>query len=109
MGKSSSKVKKISIYIDENEKYEGKPLYHVIILKARELGLAEATVLRGIEGLDNNNKISSTRILDISSNLPIVIDIIDHKEKIDLLLPFLDEAVGRGLVTIEEVDSIRYT
>ncbi len=109
MARNSSQSKRLRIYIGENDKYQGKPLYHAIILKTRELGLSGATTLRGIEGFGENSKIRSARILDISSDLPIVIDVVESAYKIDLLLAYLDTAVSKGLVTIENVEAIRYT
>lgn len=97
MTKDTGQAVRLKIYIGESDRYKGIPLYHVV-LKARELGLAGATVCRGIEGFGANSRIHSARVLDISSDLPISVDIIDSKEYIQLILPFLDEVVKEGLV-----------
>ncbi len=107
--KISGQARRLRIYIGESDKYKGTPLYHAIVLKAKELGLAGATVFRGVEGFGANSRIHSARILDISSDLPILIDIVDSIEYINLLLPFLDEVVKEGLITIEDVEIIKYT
>ncbi|WP_227764657.1 DUF190 domain-containing protein [Zhaonella formicivorans] len=109
MPKISGQARRLRIYIGESDKYKGTPLYHAIVLKAKELGLAGATVFRGVEGFGANSRIHSARILDISSDLPILIDIVDSIEYINLLLPFLDEVVKEGLITIEDVEIIKYT
>jgi len=96
------------IFIGESDVHEGQPLYRVIVLKARELGLAGATVLRGAMGFGANSKMHTTRLLELSTDLPILIEIVDSAEKIALLLPFLDEVVAEGLITIESVHVFRY-
>lgn len=106
--KAVSQAIRLKIYIGESDRYKGLPLYHAIVLKAKELGLAGATVCRGIEGFGAHSRIHSARILDISSDLPISIDIIDTTEYIQMLLPFLDEVVKEGLVIMEDVNIIKY-
>ncbi|WP_148134487.1 DUF190 domain-containing protein [Candidatus Formimonas warabiya] len=108
MTKATGQAVRLKIYIGESDRYKGVPLYHAIVLKARELGLAGATVCRGIEGFGAHSRIHSARILDISSDLPISIDIIDSTEYIQMLLPFLDEVVKEGLVIMEDVNIIKY-
>jgi uncharacterized protein len=98
----------LRIFIGESDKYKGKPLYEQIVLKARELNLAGATVLRGVMGFGADSRMHSAKLLDLSMDLPIVIEIIDTKEKIDKLLPFIDENLTEGLVTLENIKVIKY-
>ena len=98
----------LRIYIGESDEWEGRPLYEVLVLKARELHLAGATVLRGPMGFGANSRLHTTKILRLSEDLPIVIEIVDSKDKIDEFLPHVDEMVREGLVTLERVQVIRY-
>ena len=91
------------IFIGESDKYEGKPLFEWIVLKAREAGLAGATVIRGIEGFGATSRIHTTKILRLSEDLPIVVEIVDTAEKIEQFLPSIDSAITEGLATIENV------
>ena len=98
----------LRIFIGESDVHAGEPLYRAIVIKARELGLAGATVLRGSMGFGANSKMHTTRLLELSTDLPILIEIVDSAEKINSLLPFLDEVVTEGLITIESVLVFRY-
>jgi PII-like signaling protein len=98
----------LRIFIGEADKYQGKPLYEKITLKARELGLAGATVLRGVMGFGADSRMHSAKILRISEDLPIVIELVDSEENLNKLLPFLDETVTEGLITLEKVKVIKY-
>lgn len=98
----------LRIFVGEADLYEGKPLYEQIVLKARALNLAGATVLRGIMGFGAASRIHTVKMLRLSEDLPIVIELVDTEEKINLLLPFLDEVVTEGLVTLEKVRVITY-
>ncbi len=98
----------LRIFIGESDEHNGEPLYRAIVLKARELGLAGSTVLRGAMGFGANSKMHTTRLLELSTDLPILIEIVDTAEKISSLLPFLDEVVTEGLITIESVLVFRY-
>ncbi|AEJ20582.1 DUF190 domain-containing protein [Gracilinema caldarium] len=98
----------LRIFIGENDHHQGRPLYEVIVKKARELGLAGATVQRGIMGFGADSKLKSAHILDLSNDMPIIIEIIDIPEQIDKILPFLDEVVTEGLVTMETIRVIKY-
>lgn len=98
----------LRIFIGERDKYHGRPLYESIVLKAREMNLAGATVIRGILGFGAHSRIHSAKILELSQDLPIVIEIVDTKENIDKLLPFIDENVEEGLVTLEKIKVIKY-
>ncbi len=96
--------KLLRIFIGENDKYEKQPLFEWIVKQARAEGLAGATVLRGLEGYGAHSRLHTAKILRLSSDLPIVIEIIDSEEKIEAFLPLIDEAVGEGLATIEKVE-----
>ena len=98
----------LRVFIGESDTWQGQPLYRVIVLKARELGLAGATVLKGPMGFGANSLLHTTKLLELSTDLPIVIEIVDTAERVQTLLPFLDEAVTEGLVTIEEVRVLKY-
>ncbi len=98
----------LRILIGETDTYKGKSLYEVIVLKARELNLAGATVFRGIMGFGAASRIHSIKLLRLSEDLPIMIEIVDTEEKVNTLLPFLDETVKEGLITMEKVKVIKY-
>ena len=98
----------LRIFLGESDKIKGKPLYHEIVKEARRLNMAGATVLRGILGFGADSRMHSTKLLTISEDLPVVIEIIDCKDKIDTLMPFIDEHVVEGLVTREKVHIIKY-
>ncbi len=98
----------LRIFVGETDTYKGTALYEAIVLKARELNLAGATVIRGTMGYGAHSRIHSAKLLRLSEDLPIVIEIVDRDEKIDALLPFLDETVQEGLITMEKVRIIKY-
>ncbi|MDD5492011.1 MAG: DUF190 domain-containing protein [bacterium] len=98
----------LRIFVGESDKYQGKPLYEQIVLKARELNMAGATVVRGIMGFGADSRMHTTKILQLSNDLPIIIELVEVQEKIDLLMPFLDETVTEGLITLEKVKVIKY-
>jgi PII-like signaling protein len=100
--------KLLRIFIGESDRWHRQPLYEAIVLKARELGLAGATVLRGPMGFGASSHLHTAKILRLSMDLPIVIEIVDAEEKISLLLPHLDEMVSEGLVTLEDVRVLKY-
>lgn len=100
--------KLLRIFIGESDRWHHQPLYEALVLKARELGLAGATVLRGPMGFGANSRLHTAKILRLSMDLPIVIEIIDAEEKVNLLLPHLDEMVLEGLVTLEDVQILKY-
>lgn len=93
----------LRVYLGEGDRHHGQPLYETIVLKARELHLAGATVLRGPLGFGGRSRIHSAKILRLSEDLPVVIEIVDSREKIDAFLPHLDTLLGDGLATLEEV------
>ena len=94
----------LRIFIGEDDKYEGLPLYEWIVRRARECGLAGATVLRGMEGFGAHSRIHTAKILRLSADLPIVIEIVDTDEKIEAFLPLIDAAISEGLATMEKVE-----
>jgi len=99
----------LRVFIGESDRIEGMPLYEAIVLKAREAHLAGATVLRGIIGYGKNSRIHSAHLLDLSTDLPIVIEIVDIDEKIQAFMPEVDRMVTDGLVTMEKVEVIKYS
>src|SRR6476620_7832698 len=93
----------LRIFIGESDRWQGKPLYEAIILKARQAGIAGATMLRGMMGYGAASRIHTAKILRLSEDLPIVVEIVDSAEKIAALLPAVEEMVQDGLVTVENV------
>lgn len=108
MVKISGKSKLLQIYIGETDRYDGVPLYQAIVKLAKKEGLAGATVTRAILGFGANSRIHSANILRLSEDLPVVISIVDSEEYINKILPQLDEMVQEGLITIQDVDVIKY-
>ncbi len=98
----------LRIFIGESDHYHGKPLYEQIVLKARELNLAGATVLKGVMGFGADSRIHTAKLLELSVDLPMVIEIVDTEENIGKIMPFVDETVQEGLVTLEKMRVIRY-
>ncbi len=98
----------LRIFVGEADQYQGKPLYEQIVLKARELNLAGATVIRGIMGFGAASRIHTAKWLRLSEDLPVIVEIVDTEEMIDKLLPFLDETVKEGLITLERARIIKY-
>jgi PII-like signaling protein len=98
----------LRIFIGESDRYQHRPLYEAIVLKARELQMAGATVLRGPMGFGKSSHLHTAKILRLSMDLPIVIEIVDSDEKVNAFLPVLDEMMGGGLITIERTKVIRY-
>lgn len=100
--------KLLRIFVGESDSWHGKPLYRAIVERVREEGLAGATVFRGIEGFGASSRLHTTRLLELSSDLPVLIEIVDTEERIQQILPVLDEMVAEGLVTMETVHVIAY-
>jgi PII-like signaling protein len=98
----------LRIFLGESDKDRGRPLYEQIVMRARELNLAGATVTRGVLGFGADSRIHSAKLLALSTDLPIVVEIVDVRENIDKLLPYIDEHVVEGLVTMENVKVIKY-
>ncbi|GIU88995.1 MAG: hypothetical protein KatS3mg010_0094 [Acidimicrobiia bacterium] len=98
----------LRVYIGESDTWQGRPLYQAIVRRLREQGIAGATVLRGIEGFGAHSRLHTARILRLSEDLPIVIEVVDREDRIRDVLPILDEMVTEGLVTIEDVEVLVY-
>jgi PII-like signaling protein len=98
----------LRIFIGENDRDEGRPLYESIVLKAREMQIAGATVLRGAMGFGHSSRLHTTKILRLSEDLPLVIEIVDSEEKISAFLPVLDAIMTSGLITLEKVQVLQY-
>ncbi|HWB44007.1 MAG TPA: DUF190 domain-containing protein [Hyphomicrobiaceae bacterium] len=98
----------LRIFIGENDKFENRPLYEAIVLKAREMHLAGATVLRGPIGFGHSSRLHTTKVLRLSEDLPMVIEIVDAEDKINPFLAVLDKMVTGGLVTLEKVQVVQY-
>lgn len=99
---------RLSIFIGEDDRWHHKPLYHEIVKRAREAGLAGASVLRGVEGYGASSMIHTTRLLDLAEDLPLVVIIVDAEDRIRAFLPQLDELVTEGMVMVDEVEVVRY-
>jgi PII-like signaling protein len=98
----------LRVFIGESDRWEHKPLYEAIVLKAREMHLAGATVLRGPMGFGKSSRLHTAKILRLSMDLPLVIEIVDSEEKINAFLPVLDKMIRGGLVTLEQVKVLEY-
>ena len=98
----------LRIFIGESDRWQHKPLYEAIVLAAREAHLAGATVLRGPMGFGKSSRLHTSKILRLSEDLPLVIEIVDSEEKINAFLPTLDKMMGGGLVTLEKVKVLHY-
>jgi PII-like signaling protein len=98
----------LRIFLGESDHHDGNPLYETIVLKARETGLAGATVLRGAMGFGASSRLHTSKILRLSADLPLIIEIVDTEEKINSFLPTLDRLMGGGLVTLEKVRVLHY-
>ena len=98
----------LRVFIGEDDKWQGRPLYEAIVLTARERHLAGATVLRGPMGFGHSARLHTAKILRLSEDLPLVIEIVDSKENIEGFLPILDSMMGSGLITMERVQVLHY-
>ncbi len=99
----------LRIFLGEGDRYQSKPLFEIIVKKAKEMGLAGATVLRGSMGFGAHSRLHTARVLRLSEDLPIVIEIVDERKKIDRLLAEAAEILSGGLVTLERVTVVRYS
>ena len=102
------KGKILKIYVGESDKWEGEPLYQVLIKMFKKEGMAGATAITGVEGFGLNSRIKSSHIWQLSEDLPIIIEVVDKADKIDKIIPVVKEMVTEGLVTVEEVEIITY-
>ena len=108
MAKIKAHAKRLRIYIGEADSWEGKSLYKALVLKAKELDLAGATVFQGCMGYGANSRIHTASLIDLSADLPIMIEIIDSAEYIEKFLPDLDKMVKEGMVTVDDIQVIKY-
>lgn len=106
--KIPSEASLLRIFIGENDKIDGKPLCEVVVKEARRQGLAGATALRGFLGFGANSRIHTAKVLRLSEDLPVVVEIVDRKDKIEAFLPLLDKLIDEGLITVEDVRVIAY-
>jgi PII-like signaling protein len=106
--KISEEGQLLRVFIGESDKWEGKPLYEALVLKAREMGLAGATMLRGLMGYGAASRVHTAKILRLSEDLPVIVEIVDSQEKIATFLPVIDEMIQEGMVTLERVQVILY-
>lgn len=98
----------LRVFIGESDKYQGHSLGEAIVLKAREQHLAGATLLRGPMGFGHSSRLHTAKILRLSEDMPLVIEIVDAEDKISAFLPVIDGMIGSGLVTLEKVKVLRY-
>jgi hypothetical protein len=98
----------LRVFLGESDRFEHRPLYEAIVLKAREMHMGGATVLRGPMGFGPTSRLHTAKLLRLSEDLPIVVEIVDAQEKIDSFLPVLDSMMGSGLVTLEKVTVLQY-
>ncbi len=106
--KLQGEAKLVRIFLGESDKWQGRPLYEAIVLEAKKAGLAGATVFKGFMGFGAHSRIHSAKILQLSEDLPILIEIVDSEEKIQAFMPTLDQMVREGLITMEKVEVIQY-
>jgi PII-like signaling protein len=98
----------LRVFIGEADRWHGRPLYEALVLKAREAGLAGATVLRGLEGFGAHSRLHTAKVLRLSQDLPIVIELVDREDRIRAFIPVCDEMIGEGLITLEKVEVLKY-
>jgi PII-like signaling protein len=108
MTRMEGEGKLLRLFIGESDTWHGKPLYQAIVECVRQEGLAGATVIRGIEGFGADSHLHTSRILRLSEDLPVVIEIVDTPERIDRIVPLLDEMVSEGMLTLERVQIVSY-
>lgn len=106
--KLPSEASLLRVFIGESDKFDGRPLCEVIVEEARKRGMAGATALRGFLGFGANSRIHTSKVLRLSEDLPLVVEIVDEEEKINAFLPELDKMIGEGLITLEKVRVIAY-
>jgi len=103
-----SEASLLRVFIGESDKAEGRPLFELIVEKARRRGLAGATAVRGFLGFGANSRIHTSKVLRLSEDLPVVVEIVDAEDKIEAFLPELDAMIGEGMVTLEKIRVIAY-
>jgi uncharacterized protein len=100
---------RLRIYIGETDHWHGRPLYDALVIRAREMGMAGATVLRGVEGFGAKSRLHTAKVLRLSENLPMVVEIVDREERVREFLAVCDEMIREGLVTTDPVEIVKYT
>jgi len=100
--------KLLRIFMGESDRWDGKPLYEAIVLEARKRGLAGATVIKGFMGFGAHSRIHTAKLLELSQDLPIIVEIVDAPEKIEAFMPDLEKMIGDGLITIERAEVLLY-
>jgi uncharacterized protein len=100
--------KLLRVFVGESDRWDGRPLYEAIVLEARKRGLAGATVIKGFMGYGAHSRIHTAKLLELSQDLPIIIEIVDAVEKIEAFMPDLEKMVGDGLITIERAEVLLY-
>jgi PII-like signaling protein len=100
--------KLLRVFVGEADRWQGRPLYEAIVLEARTRGLAGATVIKGFMGYGAHSRIHTAKLLELSQDLPIVIEIVDTAEKLEAFMPVLESMVGDGLITLERAEVLLY-
>ncbi|MBW9152013.1 DUF190 domain-containing protein [Clostridium estertheticum] len=98
----------LKIYVSEDSRYKGHNLYHALVIKLKEIGMAGVTVTRGLESYGKSRAIHNMKILDLSSSLPIIIEVIDETSKIEMAIPIVNEMINEGLVITSDVNVVKY-
>jgi uncharacterized protein len=98
----------MKIYVSENSMYHGHNLYHALVLKLREIGMAGVTVTRGVEGYGQGRHLHTARLVDLSFEMPIILEVIDHPDRIAAALPVVEEMVNEGLILVSDVHVVKY-
>ena len=99
----------LRIFIGESDRWQGRPLHEALVLKARAMGLAGATVVRGLEGFGAHSRLHTAKVLRLSEDLPLIVELVDREERIREFLPECEAMIGDGLVTLEPIEIIRYS
>lgn len=100
---------RLRIYIGETDHWQGRPLYDALVVQARKMGLAGATVLRGVEGFGARSRLHTAKVLRLSENLPMVVEIVDREDRVRAFLDECDKMIGGGLVTLDGVEILKYS
>lgn len=107
--KFSGPARRLRIYLGEGDRFKNKPLYHVLVLKAKDMDMAGITVYKGIEGFGANSRIRTSRLVDLSSDLPLVVELVDSEDYINRYLLEIGPLIKEGLVTLDTVEIIKYS
>ncbi len=99
----------LRVFVGEADHHDGRPLYEALVLKAREMGMAGATVVRGVQGFGAHSRLHTAKVLRLSEDLPMVVEIVDREDRVREFIPVCDAMVRDGLVTIEPIEILRYS